>query len=104
MSEAISVQPRILGCKTKYPLRFSVCGQLVSLWEFTHHRRRFDENVLIMVTEGTLYVTANNIQFNVNAVNISCFPQAKSISDFANPTADCVIFGRIFAQNAVLKR
>lgn len=66
MSEAISVQPRILGCKTKYPLRFSVCGQLVSPSEFTHHRRRFDENVLIMVTEGTLYVTANNIQFAVN--------------------------------------
>lgn len=59
--------PRLLGCKTKAPLRFSACGQLVSPSEFIHHRRRFDENVLITVTEGTLYITAHGVRFAVGA-------------------------------------
>lgn len=65
MSENISNKPRLLGCKTKAPLSFSVCGQLISPSGFLHHRRCFDENVLIMVTEGTLYITANNVPFSL---------------------------------------
>lgn len=65
MSEIIQNKPRIFGCKTKNPLSFSVCGQLISPSGFLHHRRCFDENVLIMITEGTLYITANNVPFSL---------------------------------------
>lgn len=59
--------PRILGCKTKEPLHFSVCGQLLSPAGFLHQRRCFDVNVLIMVTEGTLFINANGTEFAVGA-------------------------------------
>lgn len=59
------IQPRIFGCKTKAPLGFSVCGQLISPSRFLHHRRSLDENVFIMITEGTLYITANNVDFSL---------------------------------------
>lgn len=65
MSEIIQNKPRIFGCKTKAPLKFSVCGQLISPSGFVHNCRSFDENVLIMVTEGTLYITANNVPFSL---------------------------------------
>lgn len=67
MSQTSQNQRRLLGCKTKSPLSFSVCGQLVSPSGFIHHRRRFDENVLIMITEGTLYITANNTEYTLSA-------------------------------------
>ena len=62
MSDSLQNKPRIFGCKTNTPLSFSVCGQLISPSGFVHHRRCFDENVLIMMTEGTLYITANNVE------------------------------------------
>ncbi|MGN0600831.1 MAG: AraC family transcriptional regulator, partial [Oscillospiraceae bacterium] len=62
MSDSLQNKPRIFGCKTNEPLKFSVCGQLISPSGFVHHRRCFDENVLIMMTEGTLYITANNVE------------------------------------------
>lgn len=65
MPVIIQNKPRIFGCKTNTPLSFLVCGQLISPSGFLHHRRSFDENVLIMVTEGTLYITANNVQFSL---------------------------------------
>lgn len=67
MSYISDTEPRLLGCKTKTPLSFSVCGQLISPSGFIHHRRRFDENVLIMVTEGSLYITANGTERTVSA-------------------------------------
>lgn len=67
MSQTSQSKWRLLGCKTKSPLSFSVCGQLVSPSGFIHHRRRFDENVLIMITEGTLYITANNTEHTLSA-------------------------------------
>lgn len=60
-------KPRLFGCKTKTPLRFSVCGQLISPSGFVHCRRSFDENVLIMITEGTLYIAANNVRYTLGA-------------------------------------
>lgn len=65
MSVIIQNKPRVFGCKTNRPLKFSVCGQLISLSGFTHQHRCFDENVLIAVTEGTLYITANNVPFSI---------------------------------------
>ncbi|MGN0326488.1 MAG: AraC family transcriptional regulator [Lachnospiraceae bacterium] len=59
--------PRIFGCKTKNPLKFSACGQFMSPSGFIHHRRRFDENVLIIITEGTLYITANSVEYCLGA-------------------------------------
>ena len=58
---------RILSCTTKTPLRFSVCGQLISPGGFLHQRRSFDVHVLIMVTEGTLYLTVNRRAYAVGA-------------------------------------
>lgn len=55
--------PRLFGCDTVSPLCFSVCGQLISPSGFFHQRRVMDQNVLIMVTEGTLYITANSAQY-----------------------------------------
>ena len=59
--------PRIFGCKTKEPLHFSVCGQFISPAGFLHQRRLFDVNVLIMITEGTLYINANGAEYAVGA-------------------------------------
>lgn len=67
MSEMLKSKPRLLGCKTKNPLSFSLCGQFISPDGFIHHRRRFDENVLIMMTEGSLYISSNNVRFTLNA-------------------------------------
>lgn len=67
MTEIIQNQPRIFGCKTPHPLKFSACGQFISPAGFVHHCRRFDENVLIMITEGTLYITANSVEFSLAA-------------------------------------
>lgn len=58
---------RILGCKTGNPFVYDVCGQLISPGGFLHHRRRFDYHVLILVTEGTLYVTANDVPYTLEA-------------------------------------
>ncbi len=57
---------RIFNCKTTQPLIYDVCGQLISPAGFLHHRRIFDYNVLIMITEGTLYITANNVPYTLS--------------------------------------
>lgn len=67
MSYITQTKPRIFGSNTKAPLRFSACGQLISPSGFVHHRRCFEENVLIIVTEGTFYITANNTEFSLGA-------------------------------------
>ncbi|MGN0505039.1 MAG: AraC family transcriptional regulator [Lachnospiraceae bacterium] len=67
MSKTIPDSPRIFACKTKNPLRFSVCGQLISPSGFIHCRRTFEYHVLIMITEGTLYITANNVPYILKA-------------------------------------
>lgn len=67
MSLSNHTEPRIFGCKTKAPLCFAVCGQLNSPSGFLHHRRCFDENVLIMITEGTLFISSNGIEHTLSA-------------------------------------
>ena len=69
MTEPLQNQrvPRIFASKTKAPLCFSACGQLISPPGFLHHRRSLDDNVLIMVTEGTLYISANDKQYALGA-------------------------------------
>ena len=58
---------RLFGCKTQSPLSFSVCGQLLSPSGFLHHRRTYEYHVLIMVTEGTLYITSNEVPYTLHA-------------------------------------
>lgn len=49
------------------PLVYEVCGQLVNADGFLHHRRCLASHVLIMVTEGTLYITSDGIPYKVSA-------------------------------------
>lgn len=49
------------------PLRFSACGQMISPSGFQHHRRRFEENVLIIITEGWLHITAEGHALSAGA-------------------------------------
>lgn len=49
---------RYFTLTTTNPLHFSTCGQLLSRDGFLHHKRCFDQNVLILVTEGILHITA----------------------------------------------
>ncbi len=46
-----------------HPLRYFSCGNLISKQEFLHHRRSFDMNVLIMINEGTLYISQNGVNY-----------------------------------------
>jgi len=47
------------------PLRYFSCGNLISKQEFLHHRRNFDMNVLIMVVEGTLYISMGGVNYEL---------------------------------------
>lgn len=58
---------KFFSCKILPPLKYDVCGQLISPDGFLHHRRRFEYHVLIVVTEGTLYITSDNIPYTVSA-------------------------------------
>ncbi len=59
--------PRYFTFTTEAPLIYDVCGQLISKDGFLHHRRTFELNVFILVTEGTLHITANNKAYSVSA-------------------------------------
>lgn len=48
-----------------YPLTYQACGNLISRDGFLHHRRNFNLNVLIMVKEGTLYITQGGINYQL---------------------------------------
>lgn len=49
---------RYFTLETHTPLAFSTCGQLVSRDSFLHHKRCFDQNVFILVTEGVLQASS----------------------------------------------
>lgn len=48
------------------PLSFSVCGQLISKDKFIHMKRIINENVLIFVQQGTLYINSNNKNYEIS--------------------------------------
>ncbi len=56
---------RLFISKTTHPLEYDVCGQLISPTGFLHHRRTFEQNVLIMITEGVLHITANGVPYSL---------------------------------------
>ena len=55
---------RYFSSTTDRPLSCDVCGQLISRDGFLHQRRTLSINVLILVTEGTLYRTAKSLYFS----------------------------------------
>ncbi len=57
---------RPFSSKTTAPLIYDVCGQLISPSGFLHHRRTFEQNVLIMITEGVLHITANGVPYSLS--------------------------------------
>lgn len=58
---------RCFGFKTTRPLQYIVCGQLIDKNGFLHHRRTFDQHAFILVTEGTLHITAAGREYSVGA-------------------------------------
>ena len=58
--------PRFFELHTDKPLTYDVCGQLISKDGFLHHRRTFDLNVFILVTEGQLHITANGTEHTIS--------------------------------------
>lgn len=50
-----------------YPLKYLSCGNLISKEEFLHHRRNISPNVLIMVKEGTLYISQNGRNYELGS-------------------------------------
>ena len=57
----------IFTCNTILPLQYEVCGQLLSPDGFLHHSRCFEYHVLLLVTEGTLYITSGSIPYTVSS-------------------------------------
>ncbi len=47
-------------------LNFLVCGQLVSKDNFIHMKRKINENVLIFLLEGTLFINTNNKNYTIS--------------------------------------
>ena len=41
------------------------CGNLISRGEFLHNRRKFDNNVLIMVKEGNLHISQGGVNYEL---------------------------------------
>lgn len=48
-----------------YPLTYLSCGNLISRDGFLHLRRNFNHNVLIMVKEGTLYISQGSVNYQL---------------------------------------
>lgn len=48
-----------------YPLKYIGCGNLISKQEFLHQKRNFDENVLILIKEGTLHITQAGVNYEL---------------------------------------
>lgn len=56
---------RYFTAQTSNPLNYSVCGNLISRNGFLHDRRILDIDVLILVLEGTLWITQAERAFAV---------------------------------------
>lgn len=48
---------------TDYPLKYLSCGNLISKKDFIHNRRTLDIYVLIMIKEGTLYISQSGVNY-----------------------------------------
>jgi len=50
-----------------HPINYTLCGNLISKDEFLHPRRNIDTYVLILVKEGTLFITQSGIEYEIGA-------------------------------------
>ncbi len=50
---------------TTSPLKYHSSGNLISKNNFLHHRRNFELYVLIMVKEGTLYISQSGVNYSL---------------------------------------
>lgn len=89
---------RYFSSTTDRPLSCDVCGQLISRDGFLHQRRTLSINVLILVTEGTLYLTANGIPYTVPPNHYIFLHEGEEISDTGLPPAAFPISGCIFSR------
>ena len=61
---------------TSYPVEYISCGNLVSQDGFLHDKRRLDNFVFILVSEGTLHIEQNGQRYDVNEnESFLLFPQ-----------------------------
>lgn len=58
---------RFFTLKTDTPVQLHACGNLISKDGFLHHRRSFNQDVFILVLEGTLHITQSGIPFSVSS-------------------------------------
>ncbi len=58
---------RYLVADAGEPVSYALCGNLMSKDEFVHPRRIIDTHVLILVKEGTLFITQSGIEYEVGA-------------------------------------
>ena len=58
---------RLFALHSSRPLKYVSCGNLLSKQGFLHPRRILDTCVLILVKEGTLYITSEDVQYEVSA-------------------------------------
>ncbi|MBQ8200848.1 MAG: helix-turn-helix transcriptional regulator [Clostridia bacterium] len=63
----IDIARRLFCCTDPQQPVYDVCGRLFSPGGFCHHRRTFECHVLILMLEGTLYITAGGIARAVHA-------------------------------------
>ena len=57
---------RYFTCHPDNPIKYSICGQLISEDSFLHQKRILSEHVLIMVNDGTLLINSNNMCYSVS--------------------------------------
>lgn len=57
---------RYFLAQTSAPLSYITCGNLISKQEFIHPRRNLDDYVLIMVKEGTLFITQAGVKYEIH--------------------------------------
>lgn len=65
---------RIFVSDAAIPLHYNVGGNLFSKNEFIHHKRVFEQNVLILVTDGILYINQNGVEYEVSKNHFVLLP------------------------------
>lgn len=58
---------RYLISDASHPIGYELCGNLMSKDEFVHPRRNIDTYVLILVKEGTLFITQSGVEYEIEA-------------------------------------
>lgn len=57
---------RYFVADASYPIQYVTCGNLISKLEFLHPKRNIDTYVLIMIKEGTLFITQSGMNYELH--------------------------------------